>query len=331
VRSTFVAALLGSGLCWGVSGCDAPRDARASAEATRAALVSSPAERIFSWGKGAGAFGFKPSVTERLALGPTAVAVDPAGRVLVLDALNGRVARIEESGAVVTLATVDHDADDLAVGPDGAIAVHHQTSTSIDVLDVDGRRIGALDAAIVRDVDTVSLGRSRQVSVTNAFQETYLLGSPSFPQTNAAVLHSKREGAALLVDRTGLSVVRRQDGVVELRRIAGPGDGETDRSRVLGRDELGKASSARLVGVTGWVACARVEGIDQGAAGEIAVRREAVCVDIERGVEVLRFALPSPGAYVPRRELAFAYGTLVHLHPEPEGARIMRWTVRGSR
>lgn len=321
---------MGLGFLAGPLGCDgATRELRSSHASSSAPLFGAPSEQLHSWGGGGQGLGFRPSVYERLALGPTAVAVDPAGRVLVLDALNGRVARIQESGKLSTIATVDRDADDLAVGPDGAIAVHHQTTTTIDVFDPSGRRIGALDAGIVRDVDAVSLGRSRQVSVTNAFQETYLLGSPSFPQPAEAVLLSKREGAAMLPDRTGLVVVRRDDGVVELRAIASA-EGDDDRARVRARLELGNASAARVVGAYGSVACARLEHVDQAASGELAVRREAVCVDLASGREALRVDLPAPGAYVPRRELVFAYGTLALLRPEAGGARVTRWNVRAT-
>ena len=74
-------------------------------------------ERLLSWGGGHGQAGYSPASPERLAEGPSAVAVGPAGEVVLLDRLNDRVLRIA-GGQISAAASVPRDAEDLAVGPE---------------------------------------------------------------------------------------------------------------------------------------------------------------------------------------------------------------------
>jgi hypothetical protein len=63
---------------------------------------------------------------------------------------------------------------------------------------------------------------------------------------------------------------------------------------------------------------------------EITTKREALCADVASGKIVFAKELPAPGAYLPRRELAFANGTLLFAHADGEGLELSAWTVEGG-
>lgn len=255
------------------------------------------------------ASGFVRASTERAARGAPAVAVDRNGRIFVLDAINARIARVVGDD-LVDVAEVPPDADDLAIGPDGAFAVHRSVKPEIIVLDPEGHRVGIVDTSAVSDVDGIALGRSRRVLVTNSFQETFSLGSPAMPQLPSAILDGKREN--------DVQAVRTESGDLELRGASG-----------ATRVSLGKGDALRVVGTQGDLACARIEHVVErdGAEGVIRVRREAACVDMRTARIALRVDLPPPGAFVPRRELAFAASTLVFAQPTDRGIEIQKWSV----
>jgi hypothetical protein len=290
------------------------------AKATRAALVATT--RTFGW-KETG-LGFRPAGPERRAQGPEAIAVGDGG-VFVLDAVNGRVMRVT-GGELSVVASVPKDAVDLAVGPDGAIAVLRQQKPEVVVLDPSGAAIGAVDVGAVTDATAIALGPSRRVSVTSGFQETFAFGSPNVRELPAAVLANKREGAARLASGEGIVGVREANGDIEIR-VVRPSTEPGAQASIVARHALGKGDAVAIAGASGTIACARVERVTQPAA-DIAVEREAVCVDAVTGREVLRAALPPPGAYVPRRELVFGGGTLAFARPTDAGLEVLTWSVR---
>src|SRR5437870_1792039 len=73
-----------------------PRAERSSQTGTSAQALTS--RIVLPWGKAPGALGLSAKVSDRPALGPQSVAVDPQGRLLVLDAQNKRVARVGLAG-----------------------------------------------------------------------------------------------------------------------------------------------------------------------------------------------------------------------------------------
>ncbi len=328
-RITLVAALFASAACTSES-----KQESAEARAVGAAALTSAdlgAGRVVElpWGSGAAALGFRPAVQERAAIGAPAFAVDGRGSVLVLDAVKGRVVRVHGT-ELAPLASVPKDADDIAVSSDGAFAVRRSVTPKVSVFDPAGHFIGDVDTGAVRDVDLIALGPSRRVMVTSPYQETFVAGSPSMPQERMAVLSTKREGAFARRDGQGLVVVRTDDGQIELRVVARSTE-EDGRSRVTARHALGGASAARLVGVSGDIACARVEHVSEGAGGAVSVRREAVCANAVDGRVTLRVDLPSPGLYVPRRELVVGAGSLVMARPTERGLELRSWQVGGER
>jgi uncharacterized protein GlcG (DUF336 family) len=94
------------------------------------------------------ATGFVRASTERAARGAPAVAVDRDGRVFVLDAINARIARVADDD-LVDVAEVPPDSDDLAIGPDGAFAVHRSVKPEILVLDPEGRKVGDVNGDLL--------------------------------------------------------------------------------------------------------------------------------------------------------------------------------------
>lgn len=277
------------------------------------------------------ALGYRKAVTEHLAVGAPSVAVDAKGRVLVLDALKGRVLRLFRNEVEPVVTNLPKDCDDLAVGADGAFAVRRSVKPEVLVFAPDGRKIGSVDTSAVETTDSIALLASRRVAVTTPFQETFAFGSPSFPQVPEAVLHGKREGAAFLPNGDGIVAVKKDDGVLELRIVANGASAEAaQETRVKKAVSLGTGSSARIVGSNGGVVCARIEHAHEGAGGEVLVDREAACVDVVAGRTLLRTKLPDVGTYVPRHELAFRGSTLVHMRPTDDGLDITTWSLEAG-
>jgi hypothetical protein len=310
------------------AGCSNASDGKAStATATsRLALTGAPASRLVPWGDGAAELGLRAAVPERDTLGAPAVAIGPSGALFVLDAVKQRIVRVDAE--VTQVASVSRDADDLALGSDGAFAVRRTMTPKILVLDPSGNRIGEVDAGAVGDVDTVALGPSRRVVVRTAFQESFQLGSPSAPPLPEAVARSRKVGADLLASGEGVVVVAK-DGEVELRVMTQAADQE-GHAEVRATWSLGRATAARVVGVSERLVCLRLEHVDTASTGPLSVTREARCLDTSSGATVFRADLPAPGLYVPRRELTFAHHLLVFAHPEREGLRLQTWTVEGG-
>ena len=292
------------------------------------ALSATPS--LLKWGSEDGAIGLRPNAEDHLAQGAAAIAVAPSGDVLVLDGVNHRVLALGRDGATHTaISNLPNDADDIAVGPDGAIAIYGALTQKVTIFDHGQRAQEIAIPRVFRDVDRIALGASRRVSFRTGLGETLELGSPSFPLPLDVALASKREGAVLLRDRSGVraDVTRDQDGHVHaaLDRVA---TGSSDqRARVLSSHAL-DADALHLVGAVGNVACARLEHVSD-AGGAIAVKREAVCVDMDSNHETLRVNLGSPGMYVPRGELAVG-GTpavLAFAMPDDDGLHVTTYAI----
>jgi hypothetical protein len=314
------AAVTGTG---GAEGSTAPLAFAARARAAARARVARSWSRVLAWGHGADRVGLSPGATERMAEGPSAVAVGPGGRVYVLDRLSGRVLRVSPD-AVRTVARVPVDSEDLAVGPDGTLATWSLLRARVALrAPGTGRDLGAVPVPrVLRGARGVSLGTSRQVRLHVAHQEIYRLGSPHAVASLPAVLRSKREGAWRLPEGRGVAVRRRADGRVALWVLDGHPHAPPARRHLL----PGGAMAARVVGLAlpgaadgsalaspgrggvaaSPVACVRLERRAVTAGPEIGVWRELLCVDVDAGAVRLRRPLPHParGRYLPRRELA---------------------------
>lgn len=307
-------------------GSDEPREgASASALSTN--------EAALAWGNGEAAVGLRPNAADHLAQGASAIAVAQDGSVLVLDGVNRRVVAIDRAGAThVALTDLPSDADDLAVAPDGAVAVYGALTGRVTIFDHGQRQQEIAVPRTFHDLDRISIGPSRRVSFRTGLGETFELGSPSFPLPLDVTLASKKEGAVLLRDKTGVraEVTHDKDGthaaLVRVRTATAP-DERTTRisSHALTADAL------HVVGAVGNVACARLEHVAT-VNGALAVDREAVCVDMDTDRETLRVRLGAPGMYVPRGELAVggAPAVLAFAKPEDDGLHVTTYRIGGG-
>lgn len=259
----------------------------------------------------------RPAQPEQLAFGPQAVAVDPQGDALVLDSVRGRLVRV--GGATTALPFVLPPASEDLIGfADGAIAVYRPVDRGVHLFGREGQPQGSLRVpSVLTEVGLLEADASHRVWVQDAFQESALLGSPHAPLDDASVLRSRRDGVW-----GGVEVIVKA-GVARLR-VLGQGERKTiERELVIGRG----VRSGLIVGRAGATVCARTERLIGGAT--VRVAREAVCVDTTTGRETLRTALPAPGLYAPRRELALGGSPLqlAHIEPRAEGLVVRRWAV----
>jgi hypothetical protein len=303
---------------------------RASAPPPHVPTLDSPSttDLLLGWGDGPDRVGARPTTLDFPGESVAAVALGPDGATWLLDRLNRRVVRLAAGAArIVRSIEVPPDAEDLAIGPDGTVAVYSALRARVWLFDADGP---AGEVPVPRELEQVlgiSLGASRQVLLHTAYQETFALGSPAVPQLTTAILANKREGVAFLPDGAGLAVRRRDDGRAELLVLV-TGERTTERARFpLGRNVL----AARVLGVSGETACVRLESA--GATMPLKVQRRLVCLDARSGRTVLEQALPPPGQYLPRRELAVGAttGRVVHVFAESAGLRVQSRLIGGGR
>jgi hypothetical protein len=283
------------------------------------AVGSASARTVLAWGKGTTGVGLTAAVQERPALGPQSVAVDPQGRLLVLDAQNKRVVRVEGAGGeLTTLAEVPVDADEIAVGPNGAFAVRRQLSRRVSIFSAGGASLGEVDVPTeAGDVMHVTLGISNRIYVESPNQETLSVGSPAAPVSVPSMWSGKKEGMGQLSGGRTVQVVKDDRGLF-VRVLAFEGE----KWGVRAEHKL-QGDAGHVAGTTSNTACLRVEKVH----ADMTVDREAVCVDATTGDITLKAALPAPGLYVPRRELVLSHGKLVFTRPTAQGLEIATWEV----
>lgn len=251
--------------------------------------------------------------------GPNAVAVLDASRILVLDRLAGRVAVVDGSGAVRTLATVPVDVEDVAAGP-GVFVTSSPVRASAEVFDLEGKSLGVLPVPReLRDVTSLAFGADRRVVAKTAYQEQITLGVPAAPVALASALAGKREGAYLLPDGRGVRV-RAQNGAAVIEVVTQAADEQARSEVVKSWPIAGAVTAARILGGAGSSVCLRTETLADD--GVLSVTRRAVCVDVASGMCSFDEALPAPGLYVPRTEVAFGSGRLAWIHPTAEGLAV---------
>lgn len=319
VKSPFAYGLLACGL---LGACNAAMEPVPQRSALRAAASR---HVVLPWGEGPAQAGLHRAVSEALDEGPSAVAIASSGDILVADRLNHRVLRIGSDGVVGSI-PVAPDVELIAAGPKDSLVAYSALRSRVWISDAQGQ--GVAEMAVpreLRNLQAIALGASRRVEVTNSFQETFQLGSPSFPLPLEVVLQSKEEGV-LRVDGNKRVQVVRENGVTQLQSLdprAEPGArGPIVRATLEG-------DAAQLVGETGDVACVRAEAVSGAPA--IVVERRAVCVDTKTGKQVLSVDLPAPGLYVPRQELAVGAGRMVSMVPQSEGLVLDVYDVPGVR
>ena len=278
------------------------------------------------WGKGAEELRLDPAGPESMAYGPNAVALSESGESLILDRLGERIVRVGPDGKVRTFAAVPRDAEELVASATSVVAFSPLRARAW-FFDAAGQSAGEMQVPReLRELTRLSVGPSRRLSVHTGFQERLELGSPSAPLALEVTLRSKREGAHILPDGSGVAV-RATKGRAELVQIS-QAEGNV-RSRVLRASPLtGEITAARIVGGEAETVCLRTERVR--SLPEIAVDRRALCVNAVSGAVLFDEALPAPGVYLPRTELAFRAGRLSHIHASTEGLVVTNLAVFGG-
>ncbi len=258
-----------------------------------------------------------------VARGPQGLAVSKSGEVFVLDSVNGRVLGITDESQRIVIQDLASDAEDLALGADGAFVVHRPLQAKAWVFDPNGAPAGELGIPrSFRSLVGIAMGSSRDIVLQSAYQETYSVGSPAAPKDLATILSQKQEGAFLLDDGRGVAA-RAKEGVAELVLLRKSG-GEGARTRVSQSHSIaGEVHGAQLVGMSGDIACLRLERVEQ-QGGTIEVERRAHCMNVQTGASVYESEMASPAIYRPRHELALGGNipVLAALKPTTDGLTI---------
>jgi hypothetical protein len=307
--------------------------ARATENALSSSAAASPRTSLVPWGNGDDALGLQQAATESLAQGVTAIGVLADGTAIALDRQKSRVVRLDLEGRrAVKLADVPRDADDLATDEAGAFVVLGALTGKASLFDASrglkAEPVGSVDVPrVFQDIDGLALAPSHRVIVRTSFQETFTVGSPAAPLPVDVAIRTRREGAVSLGDKLGVQGRALGRGKLEIVVV----DTQAEHAPVLSRFAI-DGDAVQIVGAAGGVVCARVEHLGT-SVGPIQVTREAVCIDATTGATKLRAALPAPGLYVPRRELAMGGRplTLVHARPEEAGVFVTTWTIGGAK
>ncbi len=301
---------------------------RAEAVTTSAAAAELPDRFSVTvpWGKAAGELRLDPAGPESMAYGPNAVAISESGQSLILDRLGERIVTVGPDGKLRTLAAVPKDAEELIAGA-GSVVAFSPLRARAWFFDATGQSAGEMQVPReLRELTRLSVGPSRRLSVHTGFQERLELGSPSAPLALEVTLRSKREGAHILPDGRGVAIraVKDRAELVQLSQTEG-----NVRGRVLHASALaGEITAARIVGGEAEVVCLRTERVR--SLPEISVDRRALCVNAVTGAVLVDEALPAPGVYLPRTELAFRAGRLSHIHATSAGLVVTNLAVLGG-
>jgi hypothetical protein len=281
-----------------------------------------------AWGAGDSELGYLPPASERAARGPQSIAIR-GSEVIVLDNVRGRIARVDGEGRVRPFATDIHpSAEDVAVGPDGAIAVYSPLEARVDVYAPDGKLIGPVPVPrSLRGITRIELGESRRVYAYSAFQERHTLGSPAAPLSLDSALRSKLEGAWRIdSDRSMVAVANGNQVALRILRAAAGERAELSHELLV----PGRANAAQVVGGHGSAVCLRTESVDPNKT-TVEVERRLVCADLDDGRWLVNRELAAPSPFVPRREIAVSGTaeslTTASIEATESGLRITRCEV----
>ncbi len=313
VRSLFFVSLLA------LAACD--RGVATPAAAQRALGTIGGTLR---WGTAIDQVGFRPARPEAQAQGVSALALDPLGRVLLVDRLNGRVLRVGDRTEAI--AQIAQDIDLVAVAPDGALALYSALRARVELVDPTGAKIGSIEVPrVLGEVRALGFGPSRRITLATTLQERYDLGSPSYPLPLEVVLASRQEGSVALPEHRG-AAVRVEKGAAALWIYDPHAERASIPARVLSLP--GRIDAAQLVGADGTTACLRTESLTAGAVIDVA--RRVVCIDTTSGRVRLDRALPAPGVFAPRAELAVGSGMVAGMIPGADGLELTTYAFGGG-
>ncbi len=290
-------------------------------EAPQAVDAVEDLDVLLPWGSAGFAIGWRAPAEEFRGDGPSGIAIAPTGAVVVVDRLNRRLVEVHRQGLIPRDAIAE-DVELLAFGSDGAWVAASPFRARAWVHERNGDAVGEVALSrLLGDATRVALIGSRQVEITTALQERFVIGSPSAPRDPADVLRSKREGALAGSEREpALVAVRGEDGALRLDAVAAG----ARRSSTTRWATLGDGDAVQLIGRTQGHVVAVTEKVDQPAEA-LVVTRTMVVVDAKTGVTRATHELPR-GLWVPRESIAVAVGapTVAFMTPTPEGLRVTR-------
>ncbi len=306
---------------------------------TRLALGSSglePMDTLIPWGSGHGEVGLLPGGAEAPARGPLSMAIAPSGDVLVLDALNRRVLGIRPDGETYVAAPAPFGAIDLAAGPDGSLALWNTITAKVHVIAANGSS-SILDVPRpIRMIQGIDLLNSKLVILRTAYQERYILGSPSAPVTWPRILFTKMKGVYPWGADRGLQVVVKAGGpptlLVVKNRAGGQEPDEASRkAAVLWTLDTPAANAARIAGTNkAGIVCLRIEEIT--SQNPVRVTRTLWCGMPETKQVLLETVLGDTVLFAPAKDTALSktLPMAAAMWAEPEGLRVKTYLLGGE-
>ena len=292
-----------------------------------------PMDILIPWGSGDGRIGFRPGGEETPAQGPRSMAITPTGDVLVLDTLNRRVLGIRPDGETFVAAPAPFGAMDMTAGPDGSLALWNMITAKVHVIDSNGMTSILAIPRPLRMIQGIDLLDSKLVILRTAYQERYILGSPSAPVTWPGVLYTKMKGAYPWGADRGLQVVVKAGGpptlLVVKNRAGGQEPDEASRkAAVLWTLDAPAASVARIVGTgSAGIVCLRIEEIT--SQNPVRVTRTLWCGMPETKKVLLETRLGDANLFAPVKDIALS-NTLplaAAMWAEPEGLRVKTYLL----
>lgn len=304
------------------------RDSTASAALSLGAEMPAHFDRVVPWGQGATELHLHPAGFEDPTRGPNAVAVAPGGAALVLDQLGERIVAIGATGEPQSFADAPMDAMELMANGSGTFAAFSKVRATAWFYDRSGAQVGTM--SVPRSflfLKRLSLDGSGLLRAHTSAQNTIRLGTATAPVDERTARSRRLHGAALLPNGDGV-FLHVNDGQAKLFTLAQPGP-EAERPTVANTHGIdGEVSAAHVIGTHDLTACMMLEQVQ--STPEVNVARRAFCLNTATGAVVFDRALPPPGIYTPRSELALTGNRLAFINATDQGLRVMGWKLPAS-
>lgn len=347
-RARLLALVMAASLAMGQAGCDPAMGFAASGsgseETAPAALAQArfgagspallvaappagdPDRLLLPWGAGEGEAGLVPGAEDRPPAGPLALAAAADGSLWLLDAVNARLVRLGRDRSWQQTVSCPPGATDLLAGGDGRLYVLSLVNRRVSVLSPSG----ALEEEAplppgIRHVAGLAQGRTGDLLLVGAYQETFDLGRPGAWSRWPDLLHSKAEGVPGPSGgpRQQVLLPEGREGLLLRRTGSDRAAAETVAQVTL----QGTAGSASLTLLDSMPDGRSVLLVERFATDGAAVQRELQVFD-GGGRPAAVIPLPEHPLSFPSREFtAGPGGVLFQLLPQPDGLHIVahRW------
>ena len=285
-----------------------------------------PVDVLIPWGAGDDEVGFRPKGDGTPSQGPWSIAAMPGGGVVVLDALNGKILDVSPDGGVQVVGRVPWHVRGLAAGPDGEVAAWSPVTAQI-MLFSNGAPAMMNAARHLVNGRGIDLGPSKTVTLRTAYQERFILGSPSAAVGWPQVLLTKLEGEFPWDEGRGLQVVLDAASRPVLQAVPQrPGQIKASPETLWALDR--PVSSARIVGTneTG-IVCLETETIVSQIP--VGVEKKLVCGRPADGTVLLDLSVPGAGTFSSMNDAALSseIPVLAVMWPETGGLRVRSFVL----